>query len=226
MTNSRQTPPTNSDATQGLPQHEPNRRLGQLKLLALFGIAIAPVFLAAFMYFGNFGVPDTSTNNGTLVLPPLQAETVPELTEIWQRETMKQADDKPKWLLSVVGDTRSQPDEALERDEASLYLARQVTVAVGKDQNRIGYGWLQQGGTPESSNSVVDRYADLQLVSIGSEAEAAIQVWLDNAGISAQPGDFVLADPNGNFIMHYPKATDGKAILEDLKRLLKVSKIG
>ncbi|GAA3963594.1 hypothetical protein [Allohahella marinimesophila] len=204
----------------------PNRRLGQLKLLALFSIALAPVFLAAFMYFGQVGVPETSTNNGTLVLPPLQADTVPALSEIWQRDSMKQPDDKPKWLLSVIGDSAAGPAEALERDQPALYIARQVTVAVGKDQDRIGYGWLQQGMTEASRGEALAEYSKIQLVSMGAEAEIAIETWLGGAGIDPQPGDFVLADPNGNFIMYYPQATDGKAILEDLKRLLKVSKIG
>ena len=46
-------------------------RLNRIKLLGLFAIVFVPMVAATSMYFGGWGIPTGSTNNGELIWPPV-----------------------------------------------------------------------------------------------------------------------------------------------------------
>ena len=46
-------------------------RNNRIKLLGLFAIVFVPMAVATSMYFGSWGIPTGSTNNGELIWPPI-----------------------------------------------------------------------------------------------------------------------------------------------------------
>ncbi|OZG73277.1 hypothetical protein BTA51_12435 [Hahella sp. CCB-MM4] len=196
------------------------RSRGRLKLWVLIVIAAAPLVIAAIMYFGHIGVPSGTTNHGTLMLPPLQAEDW-KLRDIQQTDPgFIQYDGKSKWVMLVVGS-----GECSTRCEEALYLTRQVNVALGKEIDRVTRLLLVPENVPGLEQALTGHESLVRLKFARDEYEG-LQQALKEYDIGLQGYDILLMDPLGNIMMHYSSTHTGKDILEDLKRLLKVSKIG
>ncbi len=193
---------------------------GRLKLWGLIVIAAAPLVVASIMYFGHIGVPSDTTNHGTLILPPLQAEDW-KLREVQLTDPgFIQYDGKSKWVMLVVGS-----GDCSARCEEALYLTRQINVALGKEVDRVTRLLMVPEGTA-GLEKALQGHESLVNQKFEQEEFEGLQQALKDYDISLQGYDILLMDPLGNVMMHYTDTHSGKDILEDLKRLLKVSKIG
>ena len=125
------------------------------------------------------------------------------------------------WVLVYLG-SAGQCDSGCQ---TALYDMRQVRLALGKDMNRV-VTLLLLDEMPEDG---LRRWltAEHAAMLLGS-ADAKTQNSLSEAfGQPGQPGDWVyLLDPLGNLLMRYPVTVDPGGMLKDLKRLLRLSKIG
>ena len=205
------------DENSTMQQSQPS---GQLKLWAIILLSAAPIVVAAYMYFGNVWVPAGTTNKGSFIIPPVSSELI-NVDKIHTEEPgFQQLDGHRKWIILLLADSVCD-----QRCERSLYMSRQVNTALGKDANRVGRLLLQ---TKQDSklNSLLGEHPQLIVRQISQnqvedliEAVAMHDLLLDSF-------DMLLIDPLGNIMMHYKSEQDGKDLLEDLKRLLKVSKIG
>jgi len=195
-----------------MPERPVSAARGRRIALLLLGVGLAPFVLATLMYYTGWGIPRGRVNHGQLLRPPV---AVAELGLI-------QADGKPlaalfdptldqrRWLMLVMA------PRCDERCDHMLYLAHQIHVALGKDASRLRRAvWT---GDPPAD---LAKYPAL----IRLRASPAPAVW---PGVSAAGHglEVYLVDPHGNVIMRYPGDTKGKPLLDDLKRLLKLSRIG
>ena len=176
-------------------------RRGQRTMLAIFGIAFVPVFLA-YLFFFHFPewLSGSTTNRGELVQPPLRFD---------------EHHHAGYWSLIYIADTRC--DQACE---GRLYLMRQVTVALGKDARRI-----HQILVP-TSDSIDDTFRAL----IDAEYPDLTVEWLAqdliDLGLTSD-GDWIyLMDPMGNIMLRFGPDNSGQDMLKDLKHLLKLSRVG
>lgn len=117
------------------------------------------------------------------------------------------------WLPPTCGD----------RCQGALFNLRQVPQAAGADSVRL-QSVVLVADQPTSSNALLQGL-ELRQVS-GSLRQQLIQL---EYGLTS----IYIADPHGNMLMAYPLVAgedailmQGKDVLRDLKRLLKVSKIG
>jgi hypothetical protein len=198
---------------------------GQGKLLLLFLIAFLPLVAAAVMYFGKIGLPVATTNYGSLVVPPLTEADhgiligAPEVAPA----AALQIDGNRRWLVLVVAGVSGEATGGTCGDDCqqALYLVRQVNVALGKDAGRVGRVLL-------ATEEFVETRADDMLIyrTFSAEDHAALDQALAATKHRLQPWDVLIMDPLGNIMMQYSGELSGKEILEDFKRLLKVSKIG
>jgi hypothetical protein len=67
---------------------------------------------------------------------------------------------------------------------------------------------------------------ELVVATASAESLARIREELAPGAGEAARDSVYLVDPLGNLMMRYPEGADGKRMLKDLRRLLKVSQIG
>ena len=192
--------------------------LSKVYLAALFVVFFAPLLFAVWLYFGpNTWLNSSAQNHGELFQPIRSLENF-QLDSLdgnkWSRDNLFQ-----KWTLLYLGDAGCDL-----YCEASLFKMRQVRLTLGRDSQRVQRIYLGIGNLSNAANldQVLSKYPDLQVVWFTQE-----QLYNQLPQIK----DLVLheifvIDPLGNLILRYSKHATAKGMQKDLKRLLKLSKIG
>lgn len=206
---------------------------GRMVLLLIAGIPLT-MFLAAtwLWYYVANGELDLvgsvgTHNNGELLQPPRQIDEAVLLDGAGNR--LAYADLEPHWsMLIPAGGERC--DQACEQ---SLYLTRQIHIALGKDSRslqRIYAGDSPARNTPLQVTSFrddrpappdvatlleSDHRGTLALVVSGEGFEQLFPEYLQN------PTTWYLVDPRGWIMMSYNADVSYKEVISDLKFLLK-----
>lgn len=190
----------------------PKKPRGQLKLLAIIAIVVGPIVLAAGMAKFGVGIPDSQTNRSDLIEPAL---TVAD----WQLDIEPVGYGAP-WRLLVTA-----PGECDSSCTALIHQARQINVALGREAGRVEH-LAALGSAP--SDKLLERlerdYPRLQQTPLDPSVfqrslEAHPQEW-------GEGPQLWLIDPLGRVVLHQDPDEPGKQLLDDLKHLLKVSKVG
>lgn len=174
------------------------RASGRRQLLVIAGIALASLG-GAYLLFGlaSGGGVWRTTNQGTFVEPPTT------VADLGIRDTAGGTPEQGVWWLWVAadGDCAAACRDALER-------MRQVHALLNRDAPRVRRA-LVNGGADAAE--IAGDFPRLALLS-GNLADLASGIYV--------------VDPLGNLVFHYPLTDAGDPVLDDLKRLLKVSQIG
>jgi hypothetical protein len=182
------------------PSQRPRSRRMLLILLAVFMLPVATSFL---LYYTGWR-PAGSTNHGELLQPIHKLPPGFESLE-------------GKWALMYVG------DGACDQDcRTALVFARQTRLSLAKDTSRVNRVLV-----------ATDRCCDLAYLE--AEHRGALHMDLSDAGRRAQllsllPQDLahslLIVDPLGNIVMRYDVRQSPRGLLDDMKKLLKLSHIG
>jgi cytochrome oxidase Cu insertion factor (SCO1/SenC/PrrC family) len=198
-------------------KHATNRK----PIWLLIGMFFVPLFAAFVLYYGVDGWrPAGSTNHGDLIVP---ARPLPELTL-----PLSQAGNSDlklfhgKWTLVYIGGGQCDT-----RCREALYLIRQTRLALSDDMIRVQRVFLTTGQCCDQAY-LDQEQAGLIVVRADSETAAPLlREFSDAAGMPAQQaGRIYIVDPLGNLMMGYGPAAQPKGMLEDLKKLLRLSHIG
>ena len=179
----------------------------RFKVLIIVAIAVVPLIVASVMFFFFPGmVPGMTTNQGTLIQPPVQIEVsglVPE----------------GKWVMLIM--VNGQCDNVCEQ---VLYVSRQVHISLGKDASRIQRIIITAEALSVDFMDLLAReYGNVEIVDASHGATSILR----NLLTDARDGTVIfIMDPNGNIMMYYRSSQVGKPLRDDLKHLLKVSNIG
>jgi hypothetical protein len=207
----------------------------RMVLLLIAGIPLTVILAATWLwYFVINGDLDLvgmlgTANRGTLVQPPRQLDER-ELKDA-SGASFKYEDLEPRWTMLVPG-TGENCDETCEH---SLYMTRQIHVAMGE-----GYGRLQRMYI--SDRSVADTELRVPQLSDHRPAPPDFAQYLaaEHRGLktlTVPSGDYVqlfaehgedpatwyLVDPQGWIMMSYNDKVSYKDVISDLKFLLKNS---
>lgn len=197
---------------QSVPERPANIRRGRRFALLLFGIGLAPFLLATLMYYTGWGIPSGRVNHGSLLQPPVAVAAM----------GLTRGDGQP--LSSLFSDSREQRRWLLlimapgcdAGCEHMLFVTHQIQVALGKDAGRLRRAlWSRQGPVNADGHP--------GLLKLRAAPGPALWPGLQGSATGMQ---LYLVDPHGNVILRYPGDTKGKPVLEDLKRLMKLSRIG
>lgn len=191
-------------------------------MLALIAaLFLVPLAAAFWLYYGGSGWrPPGATNQGELVVPP---RSLPPL-EFAGADGRRIDGDllRDRWTLLYVGDARCD-----ERCRKLLYLTRQTRIALNQDAERVRRVFLATGACCAPGDLALE-HPDL-VIAVPSEEQLAVLSRLftlpDGVALSGT-GRLYVVDPLGNLMMSYPAAAPDKALLIDLKRLLRLSHIG
>ena len=198
--------------------NEPAPR-SRAQIWILIGVFFVPLALAFLLYYGGGGWrPPGSTNHGELISPPrpLPGVELPTLAgvplpaEAWLG----------KWTLLYVGDGRCDG-----RCRAALVLMRQTRLALNADMQRVQRILLATGNCCDRAY-LDEQHSGLLVALADNPAGESVLATIPDAQPGAE-GYIYIVDPLGNLMMrHAPAAPPAKGLLEDLRKLLKLSHIG
>jgi hypothetical protein len=188
-------------------------------LVGLAFMFFAPLALAFYLYYGHdTWHPGGRVNRGELVEParPLPALVLP----LFDSGSTDANFLKSKWTLLYVA---SGPCGAACR--IRLYDTRQVRLALDRDMRRVQRVFIAD---PECCDAkfLREQHPDLITVRTGAAAAPLLALLPTDPRSAAQVPRVYLIDPLGNLMMSYPASAQSKGMLEDLKRLLRLSSIG
>ena len=189
-------------------------------MIVLALIFFAPLGLAFYLYYGpGTWHPGGHVNAGELIQParPLPLVALPR----WGSGTTDPNFLKHKWTFLYVW-TGPCADHCRSR----LYDTRQVRLALDRDMDRVQRVFIADPGCCDAQ-FMREQHPDL--ITIRATAAAAPLVALlpgQDASSDAQAPRVYLIDPLGNLMMSYPADAKAKGMLEDMKRLLRLSSIG
>lgn len=171
-------------------------------LLALFFVPLAAAFI---LYYGTDWRPVSGTNHGELLQPLRKLPPAAGALE-------------GKWALVYVGDGAC--DEACRN---ALYIARQTHVLLNKDMDRLDRAFVATSGC-----------CNLEFLDAEHEGIKVFDASLTDERMALEavlpPGDHAhdlfVVDPMLNVVLRFDARENPKGLLEDLKKLLKLSHIG
>jgi hypothetical protein len=181
---------------------QPSPRTGaprtQFVVMALVAIATLAGSVWLYRAARDGGVWGT-TNQGEFVSPPLS------VVELNVRDDAGMVLlEGGTWWLWVVSEGACGDDCG-----HALHRLRQLHVLLNRDAERVRRALVTQDG--ERDVALAERYPRLAFLA---------------ADVARLRSGIYIVDPLGNLVLHYPLSDAGKPVLDDLKRLLKVSQIG
>ncbi|HEV2284937.1 MAG TPA: hypothetical protein VGR80_02750 [Steroidobacteraceae bacterium] len=182
---------------------------------ALAALFFVPLALAFYAYYATDWRPVRRVNHGTLIIParPLAAVALPRApgTDAAPGATLRGS-----WTLVYVGSGDCGAD-----CRAALLVMRQTRLGLNTDMTRVARVFLA---------------TDRCCADVAAGAQAGLAV-LDASGAAAAPllaqfpaagraHSIYVVDPLGNLMMSYDARLDPHGLLEDLRKLLRLSQIG
>ena len=188
---------------------EVQRKSARPQLLLIAGVFFGPLLLAAWMYYGGHFNRPSGSNNGALLEP------ITNLVEALPNSELL-AQSQGSWLLLYANDAVC-ADACVQ----ALYTLRQSRLMLGKEQSRVQRGFLHGDSSPDT-------------VFIANEHQGMItrqEALLSDALSKKKPtelpdGGYYLVDPLGNLVMYFRPDMNPSEMVDDIKRLLRLSHIG
>jgi hypothetical protein len=203
--------------TQDRGAHDRRQRRLLIVLALMF---FAPLGLAFYLYYGH-GTwhPGGHVNAGDLIQParPLPSLSLP----LWGSGTTAPNFLKHKWTFLYVA-----TGPCAEACRSRLYDTRQVRLALDRDMDRVQRVFVAD---PDCCDArwLQEQHPDLIALRAGAAVTPllALLPGRDDATLAAAPRVYLI-DPLGNLMMSYAADAKAKGMLEDMKRLLRLSSIG
>ena len=195
------------------PDNSSGRAKGRWQMLLIFAIPAFAICLSYLMYFTGAFVPEGKINKGQLILPP---RSLSQLNLTKGSQLFSEANLDGRWAILVFGSK----DCLSESCQEAMYQTRQAHIALGKETDRVVRTFIADEELA-LSNSFQQEHPDIFWLKANKASllkELDLREW--------PTGRYFIVDPFGNVMMGYEPAQYGGDLLQDLKRLLKASKIG
>ena len=183
---------------------------GRAQLALIAAVFFVPLLAAAWLYFSGDGPqPVGRTNHGALLEP------IESLQDLEPTPALAARLDG-RWALVYVN--RGPFDEDAH---SGLYTIRQLRLATGRERDRVQRVFLHGPEAPDTL-FVAERHAGLITTSDDRLAD-----WLvTKSPATLPPGGIFLVDPLGNVVMYFSPTLHPDDMIDDVNRLLKLSRIG
>ena len=209
------------------PPSEPGN--SRLPLALIVGTPLIMLLAASWLWYfvvhGNLDLVGAigTANNGTLVTPPRQIRGASFMDDA--AAAIEWADLDPRWTMVVVNRGSACEDACAER----LYVTRQIHIALGKEFNRVQRVMLSD--TAVAGMTIVKEGVARDLLGFLGASDRGLVPLAFEPGmletsfpeIFTQPNQWFLVDPSGWVMMRFEDDLDFKAVISDLKFLLKNS---
>ncbi len=207
----------------------------RMVLLLIAGIPLTMILAATWLWYfvvkGDLDLVGAlgTANRGELVQPPRQIDDYAMAED--SGALFRYADLEPKWTLLVVN-AGAVCGVSCER---SLYMTRQIHIAMGKEFNRIRRAYVSESALADGSLDMAELSDQspapdslAQLLESDHRGTRALQLTAGGFGELfpeqlASADTWYLVDPGGWVMMSYNDQVPYKDVIADLKFLLKNS---
>lgn len=188
----------------------PGQRKARLQLVLIASVFLGPLLIAAWLYFqGNPLQPSGRTNHGALLEPIVSVSAALPGSAIDDLEGRA-------WLLVYVNSAHCEQDCA-----TALYSLRQSRLMLGKEMDRLQRVFLH-GESPPDTVFLAEEHPGLVTIE-----DSKLLALLNNKRPTALPaGGYYLLDPLSNLVMYFPPGLDPADMVDDIRHLLRLSRIG
>ena len=188
----------------------PNQQVGRRQFWLVAFVFLGPLVVAAGLYFlGNPLQPAGRTNHGVLLEPIVNVST--ELPESPIHDRGDRA-----WLR-LYANNGPCADSCLD----ALYTIRQSRLMLGKEMDRVQRVFLHGDTAPDTVFNVEEHQGLITL------EDGSLNGLLNKKRPADLPaGGYFLIDPHGNLVMYFRPDLDPAEMVDDIKRLLRLSRIG
>ena len=189
----------------------------RVKFLGLIGVFLAP-FAGGWLALYVFEIKPESKNYGTLIQPVKKLEW-PAIKSV--DGTIYEGGFGRKWAFLLFS-----RGPCTKQCRSNLYYMRQIRTLLNRDMERLQNVLVTSAPVDADMAEFLKEYPDL-LVIENFHDESLISQF--STGDNKQVGDdsrLYLVDPDQNYMMVYPAENDEHRILEDIRKLMKLSQIG
>lgn len=179
----------------------------KMALILLVVVFVVPVIMAKFALEYNW-FNKASTNRGELLDPTIVAADLLE-------------DAEKKWhFLYII------PEQCDQACENAIYSVSQVKTAIGREAERVNAVFI---ATAKSDQSALEKIAGLSDTQVLHKEQENVNKVFKDVPVNA----IFIADTLNNIVLKYPNTPDeeqaimdSRDMLADMKKLLKLSRIG
>lgn len=188
----------------------PQRRPGRLQFVVVAAAFLGPLLIAAWLYFqGGSFAPTGRTNYGALLEPIINLDDALPGSAL-------QAHRAAGWLLLYASE-----EPCGDPCREALHTLRQSRLMLGKDMGRLTRVFLH-GDTQPDTVFLAEKHRGLITLK-----DASLNGLLNDKRPAELPaGGYFLIDPRGNLVMYFRPDIDPSDMVDDIKRLLRLSRIG
>jgi hypothetical protein len=188
----------------------------RIKFIALVLVFVSP-FIGGWMALYVFELKPENTNYGNLVQPIIKVHW--PVLESPTGERFENGFGR-KWTFLLFAQ-----DSCEEQCQSNLFYMRQIRTLLGRDTPRLQNVLVTSGAVNAGLKAFLADYPDLLVIKNTSELLSSQFLTADIERVGSTP-QLYLVDPDNNFMMHYPAQIDHYRVLDDIKKLLKLSQIG
>jgi hypothetical protein len=188
----------------------PSQKKSRLQLLLVALVFLGPLVVAAWLYNqGETYTPSGRTNHGELLEPIINVSASLSSTEAFEKTDRG-------WLL-IYANTADCDDPC----RSALYTYRQARLMLGKEMDRVWRVFLHGDSLPDTV-FLAEEHPGLITIE-----DSSLTGLLNNKRPAELPaGGYFLIDPHGNLVMYFPPDLDPAEMVDDIKHLLRLSRIG
>ncbi len=181
----------------------------RVQMFLIASVFFGPLAVATWMYYSGALQPDGRTNHGALLEPIVNVAV-----ELPDSEVVRRGDGY--WVIIYKNE---QACESSCKD--ALYTIRQSRKMLGKEMDRVKRVFLHGEPSPDTVFLAAEHAGLIAL------RDSDFSGLIDNKKPAILPaGGYFLMDPLGNLVMYFEPAISPSHMVEDIKRLLKLSRIG
>jgi hypothetical protein len=192
----------------------------------LIGLALmffAPLGLSFFLYYGKDWRPGGRVNAGELIEPPRPLPPL-ALPLAGVDATASAGETNPQFLKGKWTFLYMQHGRCEDECRRHLYDTRQVRLALDREMNRVQRVFI---GDSDCCDTQELKAVHPDLIAIrASAADEPLLALLPIRAGALNAHRVYLIDPLGNVMMFYAPDVRSKGMLDDMKRLLRLSSIG
>lgn len=189
----------------------------RVKLLSVIGVFLAP-FIGGWLALYVFELRPEPGNYGELVQPVRKIDW-PRLESVDGRSF--EGGFGRKWSFLLFADQAC--DDACR---SNLFYMRQIRTLLGRDTLRLQNVFISMRPLDDKTRIYLSGFPNLIVVENLREEKLLRQFQLPRFEKLGASPKMYLVDPDQNLMMHYPASADEKRVLEDIRKLMKLSQIG
>jgi len=188
----------------------PSQKKSRLQLGFIAVVFLGPLVVAAWLYNqGESHVPSGRTNSGALLEPIVSVSDYLSALAVAGQQGRS-------WLL-IYANTAHCDDPC----RSALYTYRQARLMLGKEMDRVRRVFLHGDSLPDTV-FLAEEHPGLITIE-----DSSLSGLLNNKRpAELLAGGYFLIDPHGNLVMYFQPDLDPAKMVDDIKHLLRLSRIG